>query len=187
MKSHGVGEAGGKQAVVDGGELLQDVRQAALLGGLEFQEAAQVSAGEHQGLERPDCPEGHQDDKFFVLADDALVLLQLDFQGVTEQAGVVQAAIRALIGHFGRGFVGNVFCGPDLAVGMGIAGAHHGPAVLEDLHMTNFRAATKFFELCRPGFHDAHNVRHLHAGQGQAVVGMEAQHAADAALRFRSE
>ncbi len=50
------------------------------------------------------------------------------------------AEIRALIRHFGCGFVGNVFGGPDLAVGMGIAGAHHGPAVLEDLHVTNFRA-----------------------------------------------
>src|ERR1700736_5367711 len=99
MKSHGVGEAGGKQAVVGGGELLEDVRQATLLGGLEFQEAAEVSAGEHQGLEGPDCPEGHQGDKFFVLANDALVLLELDFQGVTEQAGVMQAAIGALVGH----------------------------------------------------------------------------------------
>src|ERR1700688_2914135 len=139
MKSHGVGEAGGKQAVVEGGELLEDVRQAALLDGLEFQEAAEVSAGEHQGLEGPHCPEGHQDDKFFVLANDALVLLELDFQGVTEQAGVLLAEIRVLIRYFGCGFVGNVFSRPDLAVRMGVAGAHHRPTVLEDLYMANFR------------------------------------------------
>src|SRR5580704_17572362 len=155
MKSHGVGEAGGKQAVVDGSELLEDVRQAALLGGIEFQEAAQVSAGEHQSLERPHCPERHQDDEFFVLANDALILLQLDFQGATKQAGVLLAEIRALIRYFGGGFVGNVFGRPDLAVGMGISGAHHGPAVLEDLHMMNFRACPQFFELLGPGLYYA--------------------------------
>src|SRR5882757_3170500 len=89
MKAHGVGEAGGKQAVVEGGELLEDVREATLLRGLEFEQAAEVSAGENQGLERPHGPEGHQNDKFLVLANDALLLLQLDFQGVTEQAGIV--------------------------------------------------------------------------------------------------
>src|SRR5713226_9354372 len=91
MKAHGVGEAGGEQAVVEGGELLEDVREAALLGGLEFQQAAEVSAREHQGLKGPHGPEGHQDDKFLVLANDALLLLQLHFQGVTEQAGIMLA------------------------------------------------------------------------------------------------
>src|SRR5579859_71619 len=80
VKAHGVREAGRKQAIVEGGELLEDVRQAALLGRFEVQEAAEVSAGQDQGFEGPHCPEGHQDGKFLVLANDALLLLQLDFQ-----------------------------------------------------------------------------------------------------------
>ena len=39
-------------------------------------------------------------------------------------------------------------CGrPDLAMGMRIAGAHHGAAIFEDLHVVNESMATKLAEL----------------------------------------
>ena len=122
--------------------LLENICQAVLLGGAESVQAAQMRTAEHQGLKRPHRPKRHQRHKFVVLADDALALLEFDLEGVTEQAGVMQLVIGALVGQLRGRLVGNMFGGPDLAVGMGIAGPHHGAAILEYLHVTNLRPRT---------------------------------------------
>ncbi len=114
-----------------------------LLGGAEFFQAAQMRAAEHQRLKGPHRPKRHQRHKFVVLANDALTLLEFDLEGVTEQAGVMQPVIGALVGQLRSRLVGNMFGGPDLAVGVRIAGPHHGAAILEYLHVTNLRPRSR--------------------------------------------
>ena len=59
-----------------------------------------------------------------------------------------------LRGRFRRRLVGNMLGGPDLAVGMRIAGAHHGAAVLEDLHVLDIGSRQRG-RLAGPGIHHA--------------------------------
>ena len=78
--------------------------------------------------------------------------------------------------------VGDVLGGPDLAVGMRIAGAHHGAAVLEDLDVAEDGIGAEGAVLVGPGVDDAADVGDCHAREGEAVVGVEAEDAAEAAL-----
>ena len=98
-----------------------------------------MGAAQHQRFERPDRPKRNERDKFLVLTNNALALLDLEFKDVTKQAGVVQPAISTLVGYLGHRLIGDMFGGPYLTVRMGIAGPHHGAAVFKDLDVTNLR------------------------------------------------
>ena len=80
------------------------------------------------------------------------------------------------------GLVGDVLGGPDLAVRMGIAGAHHGAAVLEDLDVIKLGLAAEFGVLLGPGIDDEADSGEFHARDGEAVVGMKTEDAASSAL-----
>ena len=110
----------------------------------EVGEAAEVAAGQDEGFKGPGGPVGDEGDEEVVLDDDAdsasrCGIAEGEFGGdvVAEQAGVVLVVVGLLGGELAEGLVGDVFGGPDLAVGMGVGGAHHGAAVLEDLDVVD--------------------------------------------------
>ena len=76
---------------------------------------------------------------------------------------------------------------PYLTMRVRIAGAHHRAAVLEDLHIVEFRLAAELGVLLDPGIDDEADGGEFHARDGEAVVGMEAEDAAPASLLFRVE
>ena len=117
--------------------------------------AGYVLFGEEEEFEGPDGPEGDERDPGFVLGDDAVALRELEGQVGGEELLVVLGVVGELGGEFEGGLVGDVFGGPDLAVGMGVAGAHHGAAVLEDLDVVDLGAGAEFGCLVGPHLDDA--------------------------------
>jgi hypothetical protein len=70
-----------------------------------------------------------------ILEDDALASGLLSLEVVAEEAVAGAGEVVALGDGLGGGLVGNEISGPDLAVGVGVAGSHHGAAVLENLNV----------------------------------------------------
>ena len=155
VEAHGVGEAGLEEVVVAGGGLLEDVGERGLLAVSEFGQRADVALRQDEGFKGPDGPPRDNDEEVVVLANDADLFFRFDLEVVAEQAGVFLGEL--CLERFGLlgGLVGDVLGGPDLAVGMGIAGAHHGAAVLEDLHVVELGLAAEFNVLLGPGVDDA--------------------------------
>ena len=93
--------------------------------------------------------------------------------------GGAPSRLLALLGsHLG----GNAAAGPDLAMRMRIAGAHHLAAILEDLHVADVGQAAQVGVLRGPHVHHQREIRHAHARHGQIVPRRKAAHAADARL-----
>src|SRR5580765_585211 len=74
-------------------------------------------------------------------------------------------------------------CGPNLAMGMRIAGAHHGAAVFEDLHMLDPGARPQIVELIDPQIDHGPEFAQAHARDGEVVARRKTSDAADSALR----
>ncbi len=106
---------------------------------------------------------------------------------VGEEWLVVFGEVVELGGELEGGLVGDVLGGPDLAVGMGVAGAHHGAAVLEDLDVLDVGASAELGGLVGPHLDDAADGGELHGGEGEVVAGIEAEDAAEATLGFGAE
>ena len=68
-----------------------------------------------------------------------------------------------------------------------VAGAHHGPAIFEDLHVVDELAGAEIEELLDPAIHHQPDVVRFHIGDGEVVLGREADHAADAGLGFGNQ
>ena len=106
---------------------------------------------------------------------------------IAEQAGAVLLLVGLLRGEFEEGLVGDVLGGPDLAMGVGIGGAHHGAAVLEDLHVVDPGMLREGGGFKGPGVDDGGDFGHGHAGERERVVGVKAEDAATAALGLGDE
>ena len=63
---------------------------------------------------------------------------------------------------------------------MRIAGAHHGAAVLEDLHVTDVVEASQFAKLPHPGVNDNLDCLGRHGCERQVVARGKANHSAKA-------
>src|SRR6478672_9701544 len=85
------------------------------------------------------------------------------------------------------GNVGNGVRSPYLAVGMRIAGAHHGAPILEYLHVIDIWHRAQFPELGGPGMDHASDVVWRHGGEGKVVAGREADYPAEPRLAFRDQ
>lgn len=182
MEAHGVGEGDLEEVIVAGGQLLQDVRQRPPLLSRERGRGSDGPAADYQGLERPHRPEGHQGHEVLVLADEPRsIFLHLQNQVVAEQCVACLIVISKLHFLLSCDFGRQVLGGPDLPMRVGVAGAHHGPAVLEDLNVIDERERTQFLILCHPRLdHDAQRVR-IDLGERQVVVRGEANHPAGSA------
>jgi hypothetical protein len=106
---------------------------------------------------------------------------------VAEQAGVVLIVPGGEMVEFAAGLVGEEFGGPNLAVGMGIAGAHHGSAILKDLDVADPGDGGELAELLLPGGDDGADRGDRHAGECEGVVGVEAEDATEAAFGLGAE
>src|ERR1035438_6826887 len=78
---------------------------------------------------------GNESRKMLILKNDSLSGRVLGSQIVAEQTVAGPAEMFALGFGLGGRFVRHKARSPDLAVGMRVAGAHHRPAVLKDLHV----------------------------------------------------
>ncbi len=187
VETHGIGEGCVEDAVVGGGDVLEDGGEAVALGCGEGFDARHVLYGKDEEFEGPDGPEGYECDPGVVFSDDAIALGAFELEIGGEELLVVGGAIVELGGEFEGGLVGDVLGGPDLAVGMGVAGAHHGTAVFEDLHVLDFGAGAEFGGLFGPHLDDAADGGEIHGGEGEVVAGVEAEDTAEAALGFSAQ
>jgi hypothetical protein len=187
VEAHGVGEGRVEDAVVAGGELLEDGGETGLLRGGEGLEGRDAGAGEDDGFEGPDGPEGDDGDPGGVFSHDAGLLLQLEGEVIGEEWGGVGGEVVLLGGELEGWLVGDVLGGPDLAVGVRVGGAHHGAAVFEDLHVTDIGTGTELFSLLGPHGDDVFDRGEVHGGEGKVVAGGEAEDAAGAGFGFGAE
>ena len=135
MEAHGVGKADFEEIVVAGGDGFEDRGESSALSGGEIGEAAEVAPREDESLEGPGGPVGDEGDEEVVLDDDTGVRVgKLGGEIVAEQAGVVLIVVGSLRGEFAERLVGDVFGGPDLAVGVRVERLPSWRrAILEDL------------------------------------------------------
>src|ERR1700687_314605 len=89
-----------------------------------------------------------------------------------------------LANQFFGGDIWNRVGGPDLAVRMRIAGAHHRTAVFEDLHVIDLGYLSQLLELDGPGMNHILDVLRCHGGEGKVVARQEADYPAKAGLTF---
>ena len=94
---------------------------------------------------------------------------------------MLRVVVQLMLGFACR-LVRDVLGGPDLAVRMGIAGAHHGAAIFEDLYIADIRPVAELSSLRGPGFDNPLDLCGLHAGERQAVIGMKAENTAGPSL-----
>src|SRR5882724_5200604 len=116
--------------IIARGQTLQRVRQCVFLISRKFSEGTNVLARDYQSFKRPDCPERHENGEVLVFEDDPFAPLSFQSQVVAEKARMPSRSVLLLRQLFLGGLVGQAGAGPDLTVWMGIAGAHHGAAVL---------------------------------------------------------
>src|SRR3954469_12597586 len=102
-----------------------------------------MTAAANHDLEGPNCPERNYGDEAVVHPDYSSFLLDFQRRVVTEQALVVLFKITSLEGQLFFWNVRNGARGPNLAVGMRVAGTHHGAAIFEDLNMVDLRHCTQ--------------------------------------------
>jgi hypothetical protein len=187
VEAHGVGEGNLEETVVTGGEAAKDVGQGVALGGCELVDGGDVAIGKDERFEWPNGPEGDNDQEEIVGFDGALAGRALEagvFAEKTRAAGGVPGLERMLLF---RDLVGDGVVGPDLAMRVGIGGAHHGAAVFENLNVIDKRTGAEIGILLDPDIHHAAEVGQIHVGDGEVVLGREADDAADAGLAFGDE
>jgi len=196
VETHGVGEAGFEEIVEARGDAAKRIGQAVALVGRELRHGAQVAAADQQHLEGPDCPPGDEGGEVVVLEDQAATMRGVGAIGgggifggeiFAKEAAAGEGEVLALGFGFGCGLFGDEAGGPDLAVWMGVAGAHHRAAVLEDLHVLDPVVGAQLLVLAHPGVDDGADLFAGHAGQGERVVGVVAEDLAEAACRHGAE
>ena len=166
VEAHGVREAGLEEVVEADGDAVEGFGECVSLFEGELGEGSGVALAEQQDLERPDGPEGYQGGEVIVFKDDAVVGGLFRNQVFAEQAMAGEGEVFALGPGFGGGLVGNEASGPDLAVGMGVACAHHGAAILEDLDVVEPAERGEGLVFGGPGVDDGANLGGGHAGEG---------------------
>ena len=72
VEAHGVREWNQKETVVTRGDFLEDAGESQAASGIEFGKRRDMLHREQDGFERPDGPEGHEDDEVFIPANDAV-------------------------------------------------------------------------------------------------------------------
>src|SRR5439155_9690055 len=112
---------------------------------------------------------------------------QLTGEAVAEQVDATRLEVAALAGQAARGQGRQVGGGPDLAVGVRVAGPHHLALVLEDLHVDDVFPGGEVRRFLRPGVDDRADLGRRHQGEGEVVSRREAQDPADAAHPTRDE
>jgi len=180
VEAHGVGEERFEDFVVTGCDELEDGGESIARGLGEVPEVCDRVAREQEELKGPDGPERDEGNPMAVRGDNAFALDQLEGKVVREEGAAVLIEVTGLRSALCCGLVGDVFGGPDLAVRVGIARAHHGSPILEYLDIADAWAGTELAFLRGSDVDDAANGGELHGGQGEIVAGIEAEDAANA-------
>src|SRR6266550_923734 len=173
--------------IIARGQTLESVRQRIFLIVRKFCERTNVRTRDYQGFKRPDCPEGYQNGEVLIFEDDPFVALPFEGQIVAEQARMLRRLVLLLRQLFLGGFIGQAGTGPDLTVRMGIAGAHHGPAILKDLNVIDEVARAQLPRLFRTKIDHRAQFLQRHARNSQVVARRKAEHTTDSSLAARHE
>src|SRR6185437_14118807 len=137
MEAHSVREAGLEEIVVARGHAFKRVGKRVALVRSELRQRRAVSAADDECFKRPNRPPGNKRDEVIVFEDDAALPGALLAQVFAKQTAAGAIEIITLAGGLGGRLIGNVVCGPDLAVRMRVAGAHQDAAVFEDLDVAD--------------------------------------------------
>lgn len=136
VNAHGVRERAFKEVIVAARDAAQNIGEVESLCFGQGGQAVYVLLGQDESLERPDGPEGNDNDKRIVLNDDALLVLEFACSIIAEQTGaVVRCLVLLKRKQFGLRLFRNTFRTPHLAVWMRVRAAHRRALVLENLHM----------------------------------------------------
>src|SRR6185437_8145656 len=136
-----------------------------------------MASATEEDFKWPGRPKRHIRNKTVILADNAKLFPRLERHVVAQQATAVGVAISLLRTQFSLGSFGNGSRCPDLAMRMGVAGAHHRAAILKNLHMVHARIRAEFLVLCGPGANDLRDFRRLHGSQSKIVARRKTHHA----------
>jgi hypothetical protein len=183
MEAHRVGEADFEQAVVARGDGAQDFGECVALGGGELVDGSHVTARDHHQLEGPHCPEWDDTQERIVLIDYAEFGVRFNAGIIAEDTGGSGSERFLFLGDF----IGQAMARPDLAVRVGIAAAHHGATVFEDLDIVDERVGAELGVLIDPRVDDSAHGGLIHFGEREVVARREADDAADAGLGFGDE
>jgi hypothetical protein len=154
---------------------------------VELVDAGNVAARKNHGFKRPDRPVRHKREKMFVLDDSSGARIFLQPVIIAKQTQPMRIAVGQLRFLLHARNVGDGCGGPDLAMRMGVAGAHHRAAILENLHVIDVVARAKLHKLSGPGIYDGAYVGRLHHRECQVMFGRKTEDAADSSFRFRDE
>ncbi len=182
VEAHRIREGNIEQLVIAGGHLLQDVCQQIAFNFGEGVDSAEVSIADDKSFKRPHRPERHQHCEAVIAANQPVADLVLEFEVLAKQAGVIRLPVQLERFLFACWFVRQCGVGPNLAMRMRIAGAHHDAAVLEDLNVIHPGDAAQLLVLLRPYVYNVAHFARGHARNREIVSRRKTYDAADAAL-----
>src|SRR5712692_10420678 len=187
MESHGIRKGSLENIVAARSQALQDIGQSVASGFREFIHGTDVALADDKGFKGPDRPEWHEGSKLLVFTNDALLESGLDLQVLAEQASSVPLPIIEKRRSLFRGLIGNGSVGPNLAVWMRVARAHHGATIFEDKDIIDPRLLPEFSILADPDINDCPNLSETHSGERQVMASRKTDHPTIAAFAAGDE
>src|SRR3954469_24936570 len=143
-----------------------------------------MPAAADQHLERPHGPERHHYHESLIRNDDPRFFVFLKLQIIAKQTTSMFPGVALLCRKFARRRLRYRTGGPNLAMRMRVAGAHHFATILKNLYVTDARHRAQFRELRGPSANDFFNSWLLHAGKRQIMTRRKTHHPADSRLTF---
>src|SRR5438045_3746620 len=141
-----------------------------------------MSPADNDDLEGPDRPIRHKNDELLIGKDNPFFTFQFKIEVITEKAAPLLLTVFLLYPQLLRRFIGDTCAGPDLTMRMGIAGSHHGAAVLEYLNVIDPIEFAEFGILLCPGVNDSSYLYGVHSRQREIMTRRKAHYPADARL-----
>src|SRR6516164_6649290 len=146
-----------------------------------------MTARQDYGLEGPHRPIGNQRQKVAVLHHVSGAHILLQRKVIAKQTGAVGVAVGTLRLLLGLWDIRNACGRPDLAMGVRIAGTHHGTAIFENLDVLNVVKRTELLELPSPAIDHSSDIGAVHHGKSQIVFWGKTEHTADSGFGLGDE
>src|SRR5580704_8321128 len=133
-----------------------------------------MACAEDESLKWPDRPERNEGHEISIFKDDADFFLALQFKVVAQEAVTMALEEFLLVPFFALGKIWNRRVGPDLAMGMRIAGTHQKAAILKNLDVVYPVECAEFRILLRPRIDHGNDGRFFHLTERKIVLRREA-------------
>jgi len=156
--------------IVPDSYVFHGIGKTVAFGAVKFRQACHMPPWYYHCLERPYRPEGHECGEMFIFVNHPRTGLKLDIQIVSKKYPSRTARVFFLVFGFLAHFFRYGLLRPYLTVRMRIGIAHQLAFVLEYLNVAYPVHSSQFGILSGPYVHYFTHVRHVHFGQGEAVV-----------------